>query len=498
MKITTSTRSAQEMRRYLATILDSIANDLRPELQTDAARRSADSLILVLGRLIERVGSGDATAAEQAAAWDDIARAFPSFADTAPDASLRPREGIERRMEALQRSFQGSEDAIESVDIRSSAGRQRLQMVSHATSALWDAIEENVHGPNARIADTSSTTDVDALRATLGAYLKKRFPDLPENPIVSLKLYYGGYGKQTAKLMLVDNDLLPRTLVLRRDLALSNTTTRASEEFPVLQRAYALGLPLPKPILAEADPSILDGTFVLMEEVPNATAAGAPFAEDRAQQLVAYGPDFGREVARTLAMLHGKTEVAQRNVSEQEQSRDALQEDIRKLHRDWLAMDKPPMSVGIDLGFALLLDNPLPADRPHCLVHADCGMHNWLVRDGKAAALIDWELSHEGDPTEDMAIIRMIMADDVIPWEDFVREYVAAGGISAACDPWPVAYHAVLLFIRHAMMAANVRAKYHADAHDSAIAASVAAHIVDRLLLYQARALKIASDALSG
>jgi aminoglycoside phosphotransferase (APT) family kinase protein len=401
-------------------------------------------------------------------------------------------------MEALQRSFQGSEDAIESVDIRSSAGRQWLQKVSHATSALWDAIEENVHGPHPRITDTSSTTDVDALRVTLGAYLKKRFPDLPENPVTSLKLYYGGYGKQSAKLTLVDNDLLPSTLVLRRDLALSHTATRASAEFPVLQRAYALGLPLPKPVLAETDASILDGTFVLMEEVPNAMVAGAPFAEDRAQQPVAYGPEFGREVARTLAMLHSKTEGKQRSIVDRERSRDSLQEDIRKLHRDWLAMDKPPMSVGIDLGFALLLGNPLPADRPHCLVHADCGMHNWLVRGGKAAALIDWELSHEGDPTEDMAIIRMLTAGDVISWEDFVREYVAAGGLRAACDPWPVAYHAVLLFIRHVMMAANVRAKYHADAHDSAIAASAAAHIVDRLLLYQARALKIASDALTG
>jgi aminoglycoside phosphotransferase (APT) family kinase protein len=434
-------------------------------------------------------------AAAHESVWDDIARSVTS-STIAVESCLQPRDRLALKVAQVQRALESDEQWWRPLPERKPEELQWLQRTAHALTALWETVEANVKGPAVGVAVKSSSMDVASLHLKFDTYLRRRYPSRPNPAVESLIPYYGGYGKQSVRVTLVENDVLPRTLVLRRDLKFSNTSTRASDEYLMLKRAHALGLPVPRPILGEADASILDGTFLLMEEVTDAVIAGATFAKDRAQQPVVCGPEYGRDMARTLAALHSKTEIAPRSAVEQEQARQKLLAEIRQLHDEWLAMDKPAFSAGIDLGFAILLATPMPGQRPHCLVHADCGMHNCLVRDGRLVALLDWELTHEGDPAEDLAIIRTLTADDVIPWPDFVREYIAAGGNPAACDPWAVSYHAVLLFIRHAMMAARVRANYHGDVHKDPVAASVASHVVERLLQYQALTLVMVIEEL--
>lgn len=51
-----------------------------------------------------------------------------------------------------------------------------------------------------------------------------------------------------------------------------------------------------------------------------------------------------------------------------------------------------------------VLDETLPlSDEPPKLLHGDVGPGNFIVRDGRVAALLDWELAHLGDPHEDLA-----------------------------------------------------------------------------------------------
>jgi len=119
-----------------------------------------------------------------------------------------------------------------------------------------------------------------------------------------------------------------------------------------------------------------------------------------------------------------------------------------------------------------------------------------MVRDGRLAALLDWELAHPGDPAEDLAQCRMMLLPDVMPWEEFVREYVAAGGDSEACEANSVAHYCVWTYLKHGLMNATLREVYLNGARDDVIAASVASHYYYRLLVqYQARALQIAVDA---
>ncbi|MBS3961785.1 MAG: phosphotransferase family protein [Sandarakinorhabdus sp.] len=83
----------------------------------------------------------------------------------------------------------------------------------------------------------------------------------------------------------------------------------------------------------------------------------------------------------------------------------------------------------------------VPADTgPAVLVHGDAGPGNFLHAGGRVTALVDWELSHFGDPLEDLAQIwvRMLF-QPFMPMCDLFRAYEAAGG--APVDVYRVRYH---------------------------------------------------------
>ncbi|NHN37822.1 phosphotransferase family protein [Pseudomaricurvus alcaniphilus] len=494
---------SEETARYLNTVRNAIANDLRPTIEDDTGRRVADALNLVLGRLIERLSPArNVIATEHMAEWENIQQELDELCtnnNASPgllNAEMKPREKLEASLAQLQNTFSQS-TLIRANGLVTEAHSKEWQWFRKAGVAafsLWEEIENGVNCATIKQAEDVAASSNDTICSKLEQYLRNKYPQLPEIIITNFTPYYGGYVKQMAKVTLVANDALPSTIVLRRDLAMSFTGTRSFDEFPVMERVYSLGLPVPRPILAEEDETILGGSFLLMEEVANVSPAGAYFAKERKQEPVRVGPGFCQEIASTMATLHSKTALTEHSIEQRQQARAALLEEISALQAEWQSISRPPMSIAVDLGFEWLLQRPLPDNRPCGLVHADCGMHNYLVRDGHLVAVVDWELAHQGDPAEDLAMIRMMVAGDVFKWEDFVTQYVGAGGDANACDPEAVAYYSILLFTRHILNATRLRTYYHTGARDDAIVASVATHSIERLLQYQARALKFALD----
>jgi aminoglycoside phosphotransferase (APT) family kinase protein len=158
-------------------------------------------------------------------------------------------------------------------------------------------------------------------------------------------------------------------------------------------------------------------------------------------------------------------------------------------------MRKPPLSLTAELGLAWMVAHPLGADRPRCLTHQDIGAHNMLARDGHLAAVIDWEHARMGDPAEDLAQARMMLLEDIMPWDDFVRAYVAAGGPAIACEEAAVSYYCIWTYLRHGAMNNRLWEYFISGERGDAPAAEMSSHSVDRLLLYQSRALTLALDA---
>ena len=89
-----------------------------------------------------------------------------------------------------------------------------------------------------------------------------------------------------------------------------------------------------------------------------------------------------------------------------------------------------------------ILDNVPRETEPATLVHCDCGFNNLLVEDGKVSAVLDWEISHLGDPTEDIGWL-MFQIKNEDTRKTFLQAYRDAGGI-AQIDPFRLKFYDVV------------------------------------------------------
>ncbi|HVX16533.1 MAG TPA: phosphotransferase family protein [Acidimicrobiales bacterium] len=98
-------------------------------------------------------------------------------------------------------------------------------------------------------------------------------------------------------------------------------------------------------------------------------------------------------------------------------------------------------------------------DGPVVLVQGDTGPGNFMYRDGRVVAVVDWELAHLGDPMDDIAWLALRSTQD--PFPDFparLREYEALVGWEV--DDERVRYYQVvaetkLLVMGHSPRRAN-------------------------------------------
>lgn len=94
----------------------------------------------------------------------------------------------------------------------------------------------------------------------------------------------------------------------------------------------------------------------------------------------------------------------------------------------------------------LLRDIPDKQDRP-VIVHGDIGPGNFIVNDGRIAALIDWELVRIGHPLEDVAcIIARGLGAPFGDAREHLANYEAIRGVSV--DPAALDHALVLVLVR--------------------------------------------------
>ncbi len=104
-------------------------------------------------------------------------------------------------------------------------------------------------------------------------------------------------------------------------------------------------------------------------------------------------------------------------------------------------------------GFALdWLESHVPGDvERYALVHSDMGPGNFLYEDGKVTGIVDWEVSHFGDPMEDLAAIAVRdMATPVGALAQRFDEYAACSG--RPVDLARVHYYRALVLVRNSLM----------------------------------------------
>ena len=267
--------------------------------------------------------------------------------------------------------------------------------------------------------------------ATLTGYLQRRYPSLPAEPVVELRLLPGGHSKSTFFVTLKTNDALPEVIVIRQDIPSGvvdtvDGATRVAREYPVLLKLAAMNLPVAKPLLLEADISECGQPFMITTRLPGTPPGnlyGFTNPQDPLTQSVV------RDMAKVLGRLHSLdiTHMALPGDMTQKPE-DRLRREVEYRWHKWQrdAVEPSPI-VECALSRLLMECRPDVGLGGPTLVHGDMLSHNLLAADGRITAVLDWESVHAGDPAQDLAYCRHAVKQ-VLPWAEFIDIYVASGG----------------------------------------------------------------------
>lgn len=272
-----------------------------------------------------------------------------------------------------------------------------------------------------------------------------------------------------------------RELVLRRDAPSTVAVSRSRlEEFAFLEVAHRAGVPVPEPWCASSDPGVLGKPFYLMARVEGETR-GARLVKDPA--VVARGSELAAELGRALARIH-ELRPPLPELPFLEVPADPLAARIGELrrHLDRLGEPQPVLEWGLRC-----LERARPGSGEITLVHGDFRTGNLMLREGRLAAVLDWEFACLSDPLEDLgwmlakcwrfgAVERE--CGGLGPREPFLVAYEAASG--RRVDRRAVRWFELLGTLRWAVVAL-LQAERHASGRERSLELALTAHIVPQL-----------------
>jgi aminoglycoside phosphotransferase (APT) family kinase protein len=236
------------------------------------------------------------------------------------------------------------------------------------------------------------------LEERLAKYLRVKL-GAPDLTVASLARIPGGASRETYRFRARYNGR-DRGLILRRDPNSSLIETERTTEYRAYEAFHRQGLPVPEPIALELGSEALDRPFFIMEEVENCTTGGImspdPYGEHREKVGRQFFAVMGKIAAADpkkvgLGDFEGAKDVHQAAMHEVARWEKVIDEDerepqpIARAALRWLKRNQPPPAQKISV------------------VHGDYRTGNFLVDDaGDIRAILDWEMSHLGDPLEDL------------------------------------------------------------------------------------------------
>jgi aminoglycoside phosphotransferase (APT) family kinase protein len=268
-----------------------------------------------------------------------------------------------------------------------------------------------------------------ALTALLTRLMQTRFG--PNAEVREMTRLSGGASQETWGFSLQVPNEAPRHLILRRapfQSAAKGEAIGLVKEAQIIAAAAQTGTPVPE-IIHVCGPEDDLGDAFIMAHVAGQTIARKILRDEEyslARPLLAF------QCGEALAKIHA---VAPDNLPPDLPISHGLDQLDRyeAIYRGF-DMDRPVFELALSW-----LRQHAPPPLPTTLVHGDFRNGNLMVNESGLAAVLDWELAHQGDPREDLGWIcvnswRFGMRDKKVggfgPLEELLAGYQASGGQS--------------------------------------------------------------------
>ena len=225
----------------------------------------------------------------------------------------------------------------------------------------------------------------------------------------------------------------------------------AMPEFEALSALVGSGVPAPRVYLASDDSAILGAPFFLSEKVQGDTPL--PWGSQGQALQGARRESLAADFIAALAALHRfdwrATPLAKWGEGVTRENVAHVQIDAWDARfRRW-ALRPHPMA---HRALAWLRANTPTAGRLS-IVHGDYRLGNFLERDGRISAILDWELVHLGDPVEDLGWAFLPQYRGGTPLvcglaaeADFLARYQTQSGLSV--DPASLRFYLVFSLLK--------------------------------------------------
>lgn len=191
----------------------------------------------------------------------------------------------------------------------------------------------------------------------------------------------GGVSADVFRLDLAMTDGVERSIVLR---AMGKSGLESTQEYALLSALRAAGLPIPRPICVDDSRRHIDAPYILMDFVDGASEIPPDLSGARLEVM-----------AGSLASIH---QLPTASLPPLPLRVDPWPELPGFLPRgaEWQALRDRCAGPG-----------PGPFVGTPVLLHGDFWPQNLIWRDGRIAAILDWEDAALGDPLSDLACARL-------------------------------------------------------------------------------------------
>ncbi|MET0658992.1 MAG: phosphotransferase family protein [Steroidobacteraceae bacterium] len=410
------------LERTLQVILRELDQVLVPELQSDRARTTASLLSQTLRQLIIR----ETILPALLKGWTDREEALLSRIGAppphAPTASAFERHQlITAAIATAAGQRAGQQSAVNHRGVEDPWTREAIRIEREHVVERLRVERELPHLQRTQ----ERTGELDVTSARVEAYLRTKLPASERLRVTKVSKILGGFSKET---FIIDAELDGQRwpAILRRDVPLGAVAGSVVEEAPLLTALHARGLAVPEILAVESDRTVLGEAFTITRRAPGETA----FSNMRGLQMDSGQQDAARALAEVLGQLHSldpnELDLPPSFFDARAAMADCVVRQIDAYEHAWLSRTSAP-SPTMSAAFGWLRSHIPPSCGIARIVHGDAGLHNLMLANGRVSALLDWELSHMGDPIEDLAYCRTWI-DQALPWDEFLEVYYRNGG----------------------------------------------------------------------